>query len=82
MIPKNASMPSHIYYHEASIGNEVFLDESDTVWVFIIIDGSVRIEITAVESDKTDHTLSLIYTDSKDKRILPVTSMSLKVSPT
>jgi len=81
MIPKNASMPAYIYYHEAGIGKEVFLDENDTVWVFIIIDGSVRIDITTTESDRSDHTLSLAYSDNKDKSSVPAAiGMSIKVN--
>lgn len=81
VIPKNASMPAYIYYHEAGIGKEVFLDENDTAWVFVIIDGSVRIDITTTKSDHSDHTLSLTYSDIKDhKRSSPVEGMSIKVS--
>lgn len=45
MVPKNATMPAYRYYNEGALGREVYLDERDPTWVFVIIDGSMRVEL-------------------------------------
>lgn len=72
MIPKNAAMPSFKYYNEGSQGREMYLDDRDPTWVFIIIEGSVRVELQSTKSSSVEHTLTCV-------RKMDSTPMHIKV---
>ena len=58
MIPKNASMPAFKFYHEGSLGREIYLDENDPIFVFIIIEGAVRVDLATTRENRGHHALS------------------------
>lgn len=60
MIPKNAQMPSYKYYNEGFQGREIYLDERDHTWVFVIIDGSVKMELSSTRLGAVEHTLTCV----------------------
>lgn len=60
MVPKNAQMPSYKYYNEGFQGREMYLDMRDQPWVFIFIDGSVRLELDTPKTKGADHTLTCV----------------------
>jgi len=60
MIPKNAQMPAYKYYNEGFQGREVYLDERDHTWVFVIIDGSVKMELASTKLSAVEHTLTCV----------------------
>lgn len=73
MVPKNASMPAYKYYQESSMGREIYLDEYDPMFVFVIIEGAVRIDVAATRENRGHHSMSC-----KRKGRKP---MFIKVSP-
>jgi hypothetical protein len=74
MIPKNATMAAYRYYNEGNKGRDVYLDRRDQTWVFVIIDGSVKVELCATKHNGTNHTISYVRKSEEN-------SMHIKVSP-
>jgi hypothetical protein len=60
MIPKNATMAAYRYYHEGNKGRDIYLDRRDQTWVFVFIDGSIRVELCTSKTNTADHTISYV----------------------
>lgn len=62
MIPKNANMPAHLHYHEGSKGREMYLDRREQTWVFVFIEGSIRVELCTTKTSTATggHTISYV----------------------
>lgn len=60
MVPKNSSMPSYKYYNESNQGSTTYLDDQDQTWVFIVIDGSVKVELCSTRKKGEEGTLSYV----------------------
>ena len=69
MIPKNAKMPSYKYYYEGNKGREIYLDRRDQSFVFIFVDGSVKVELVATNVNSTEHTVSYVRKSDQDNQM-------------
>jgi hypothetical protein len=60
LVPKNARTAAYRYYREGIFGRELYLDPEEALSVYIVIDGSIRLEIEARRDDPehNTHTLS------------------------
>lgn len=73
MIPKNSSMPCYKYYNDSQRGDEAYLDDDDQTWVFIIIDGSVKVELCSSRKKGEEGTLSYVRkSDTENTMLLKV----------
>ena len=66
MVPKNAQMASYKYYNEGFQGREMYLDMRDQPWVFIFIDGSVKLELYTPKANGVDHTLTFVRSGTSE----------------
>ncbi len=71
MIPKNARMPAYKYYNEGNIGRENYLLESDSEYVFVVIDGGIRLEISTDNNNQKSNRHTVMY-KRKGKRAMVV----------
>jgi len=64
MIPKNASMSAYKYYNEGRPKREIFLDPCERTWVFVVIDGTVRVDLCPTGTT-TAHTFTCQHKDNE-----------------
>lgn len=58
MIPKNARMHAFKYYYESAMGREIILNSNDPLSVYLVIDGSMRLDIDAKREGSEDFVIS------------------------
>lgn len=78
MIPRNAKMLAHKYYNEADTGRVNYIEPEDGLFVFVVINGCMRLEILPVGHEFLDKRHS-IGCNRKGNTTLSV-SVSLIVS--
>lgn len=66
MVPKNSHMPCFKYYNESLRGRETYLDDQDQTWVFIVIDGSMKVELCSTRKKGEEGTLSYVRKSDAD----------------
>lgn len=59
MIPRNAKMLAHKYYNEAETGRYYYIEPEDGLFVFVVINGCMRMEIVPIGHEllSKDHSI-------------------------
>ena len=78
IVPKNSHMPSFKYYNEGNATREIYLDEKEQPWVFIIIVGAVKVELCTTGPGAAVHTISCVRTGNDETLHIKVSSSSVK----
>jgi hypothetical protein len=79
MVPRNAGMASHRYLNQGNKGRDAYLDGRDQTWVFIILDGSLRLELVPTKEYSAEHTISCIAADGNKSIHVKVRTASFSI---